>query len=150
MPIQKMRVEVFNEVGDKYTITFNGRITKDKAIRLLDLVELLGGMPNTGNDLSWDWRKGNLTKFERLRLVIETHFPLVWFVSNEAQSAYEIEFKEPIRLSTVSTYLSRMVERGILLKNREDNRIRFRSSNEIAKRIGKARFKAFKGNTERN
>jgi predicted transcriptional regulator len=40
----------------------------------------------------------------------------VWFSSREVQSVYEQEFKEPISLSTVATYLSRMTEKGFLMK----------------------------------
>ncbi|MQY62308.1 hypothetical protein GH146_03345 [archaeon] len=45
MPTKKIRVEIFNN-GDRYTITFEGQVTRDKALRLLDLVELLGGYAN--------------------------------------------------------------------------------------------------------
>ena len=45
MPARKMRVELFDSEGNRYTIAFEGQITRDKAVRLLDLVELLGGMP---------------------------------------------------------------------------------------------------------
>ena len=42
MPARKMRVEVFDGSGNRYTITFQGQVTREKAIRLLELVELLG------------------------------------------------------------------------------------------------------------
>lgn len=135
MPVRKMRVEVYSEAGDKYTITFQGRITRDKAIRLLDLVELLGGMPRIGNEPKWTWRKDKLTKFERVRLVVEKYFPVMWFSSREAQSIYEEEFKEPIRLSMVSTYLSRMADRGLLMKDRTSNRCRYRVATEMMRRV---------------
>ena len=54
----------------------------------------------------------------KVRLIIDKHFPTVWFSSREGQSIYEEEFKGPISLSTVSTYLSRMASRGFLMKNR--------------------------------
>ncbi len=46
LPAKKMRVELFDSEGNRYTVAFEGQITRDKALRLLDLVELLGGMPN--------------------------------------------------------------------------------------------------------
>ena len=48
MPARKMRVELFDSEGNRYTIAFEGQVTRDKALRLLDLVELLGGMPGEG------------------------------------------------------------------------------------------------------
>ena len=48
MPARKMRVELFDSDGNRYTIAFEGQVTRDKALRLLDLVELLGGAPGEG------------------------------------------------------------------------------------------------------
>jgi DNA-binding transcriptional ArsR family regulator len=131
MPARKMRVEIFNSNGDRYTITFEGQVTREKALRLLDLIELLGGMPivNSG----WNRPTSELSKIDKIRLVVEKSFPIGWFSSRNIQSTYEEEFKEPISLSTVSTYLSRMADRGILTKNRVSNRRRYRIMTEVSK-----------------
>jgi len=131
MPARKMRVEIFNGNGDRYTITFEGQVTREKALHLLDLVELLGGVP-TGNP-RWNRPPSELSKIDKTRLVIEKRFPIGWFSSRDIQSAYEEEFKEPISLSTVSTYLFRMVDRGTLTKNRISNRRRYRIMTEVSK-----------------
>jgi len=127
-----MRVEVFDDNGNRYTITFQGRVTREKAIRILDIVELLGGMrgfsPKRGRSTS------RLSKYDKVRLVIDKDFPTVWFSSGEVQSIYEEEFKEPISLSTVSTYLSRMADRGFLIKNQASGRRKYRMVTEIMKR----------------
>ena len=52
MPARKMRVELFDSDGNRYTIAFEGQVTRDKALRLLDLVELLGGTPGEGPTVS--------------------------------------------------------------------------------------------------
>lgn len=124
MPARKMRVEVFDGSGNRYTITFEGHITREKAVRLLDLVELLGGMP--GGNPGWGDAASKLSKFDRVRQVVEKHFPIVWFTSRDVQSMYEQEFKQPINLATVSTYLSRMADRGILAEGGMSNRRRYR------------------------
>jgi len=130
MPARKMRVEVFDGSGSRYTITFEGQITREKAVRLLDLVELLGGIP--GGNPGWEEPAAKLSKFDRLRRVVEKHFPIVWFTSKDVQSMYEGEFKESISLSTVSTYLSRMANRGILAESGMSNRRRYRATIETA------------------
>ena len=73
MPARKMRVELFDNEGNKYTIAFEGQITRDKAIRLLDLVELLGGMPGetSTNQPSNIIAKNNLSRFEKVKLIIK-------------------------------------------------------------------------------
>jgi DNA-binding transcriptional ArsR family regulator len=131
MPARKIRVELFNGSGDRYTITFEGQVTREKALRLLDLVELLGGAPTINP--GWNRPTSELSKIDKIRLLVEKRFPIGWFSSKDIQSTYEEEFKEPISLSTVSTYLSRMADRGILIKNGISNRRRYRIVTEISK-----------------
>jgi hypothetical protein len=131
MPAKKMRVEVYDETGNRYTVTFEGRVTRDKAIRLLDLVELLGGMPSSSS--GWTQKGPELSKLDRVQLITEKHFPLVWFSSKDIQSVYEQEFKEPIQLSTISTYLSRMADRGILDRSGPLNQRRYRLMTDVTR-----------------
>ena len=130
MPTKKMRVEIFNN-GDRYTITFEGQVTRDKALRLLDLVELLGGMPTVNPETSSS--ASEISKIEKVRLVAEKSFPVGWFSSKELQSAYEKQFNEPIRLSTASTYLSRLADRGVFIKKCISNQLRYRIMTAISK-----------------
>lgn len=118
-----MRVEISNN-GDRYTIIFEGQITREKALRLLDLVELLGGMSPV-ND-----KKNHFTpevsKIDKVRLVAEKNFPVNWFSSKELKVVYEQEYNEPIPLSTTSTYLSRLSDRGFFIKKCVSNHLRYR------------------------
>jgi len=123
MPTKKMRVEIFNN-GDRYTITFEGQVTRDKALRLLDLVELLGGTPTVGTGSNCS--ASEMSKIEKVRLAAEKNFPVGWFSSKDLQSAYEKQFNEPIRLSTASTYLSRLTDRGFFIKKGASNQRRYR------------------------
>jgi hypothetical protein len=122
-----MRVELFDSEGNKYTVSFEGQITREKAVRILDLVELLGGVSsgteNSGNPMV----AGNgSSKYEKVRVLIQKHFSMVWFSSREIQSAYEQEFKEPISLSTVATYFARMASKGVLVKAGASNRLKYK------------------------
>ncbi len=75
MPARKMRVEVFDGNGNRYTVTFQGQVTREKALRLLDLVELLGGIP-TGNQ-EWESTTLGLSKFDKIRLITDKYFPII-------------------------------------------------------------------------
>ena len=143
MPARKMRVELFDNEGNRYTIAFEGQITRDKAIRLLDLVELLGGMPGeTNNNQSSNLStRNNLSRFDKANLIIQKRFPLIWFSSKEIQSIYEQELKEPISLSTVSTYLSRMTKRGILIRSGQSHNLKYKMVSINSKNILKPKIK---------
>jgi hypothetical protein len=125
-----MRVELFDGEGNRYTVAFEGQITRDKALRLLDLVELLGGVPSEGvNPGAGNTLAGtSSSRFEKVRFVIQKSFPLIWFSSRDVQSAYEQELREPVSLSTVSTYLARMASKGFLLRVGENNNLKYKTT----------------------
>ena len=128
MPARKVRVELFDTEGNRYSISFEGQVTRDKALRLLDMVELLGGMPGGGNPGTGPITSGNeLSKYDKVRVLVQKNFPAVWFSSREVQSMYEQEFKEPISLSTVATYLSRMSTKGFVQKMGSSNSLRYKA-----------------------
>lgn len=125
-----MRVELFDGEGNKYTVAFEGQMTREKAVRLLDLVELLGGMsPGSPRAGAVSEAAGvGLSKYDKVRTLIQRSFPLVWFSSREVQTAYEQEFKEPLTLSTAATYLARMSSRGILTKTGPPNSLKYKTA----------------------
>ena len=137
MPARKIRVELFDSDGNRYTIAFEGQVTRDKALRLLDLVELLGGAPGESPNISAGNTLPNkvLSRFEKVQLVIQKNFPLIWFSSKDIQSIYEQELKEPVSLSTVSTYLSRMSVKGMLLRTGGPNNLKYKTAPNISPAI---------------
>jgi len=123
LPAKKIRIEVYDESGNRYTITLDGRISRKNVLKLLDIVELLGGMQRETSPI----RSGeSLTKFEKIQSIIENNFSSSWFSAKEVQSKYENTTGEQIGLSTVSTYLSRLSEQGLLIKQKISNRTRYR------------------------
>jgi hypothetical protein len=138
-----MRVELFDNEGNRYTIAFEGQITRDKALRLLDLVELLGGMPDegvnsgAGNTLAG----GSSSRVDKVRSVIQKSFPLIWFSSKDVQSVYEQELNEPVSLSTVSTDLTRMAKKGLLLRVGDNNHLKYKIAPQVPRATVKQQIK---------
>lgn len=143
MPARKMRVELFDSDGNRYTIAFEGQVTRDKALRLLDLVELLGGAPGEGQAVNNSQTMPNrvLSRFEKVQAIIQKNFPLIWFSSKDIQSVYEQELKEPVSLSTVSTYLSRMTTKGMLMRTGTSNNLKYKNAPNIPQATLKQRIK---------
>ncbi len=55
------------------------------------------------------------SKIERVASIIRNHYPEGdWFTSNEVCELYEIIFREGVKMSTVSTYLSRLADENML------------------------------------
>jgi predicted transcriptional regulator len=142
MPARKMRVELLDGDGNRYTVAFEGQVTREKAVRLLELVELLGGMPSEGGSKvppGSDFVERAVSKYEKVHKVVQRSFPLTWFSSKDVQNAYEQEFKEPLALSTVATYLSRLSAKGLLTRTGALNSLKYRLSEEYSgSRVGQA------------
>ena len=143
MPARKIRVELFDGEGNRYTIAFEGQITREKTVRLLDMVELLGGVTNQG--ANFDPSNGNsnlnVSKYEKAKMIIQRSFPIIWFSSKEIQAAFEQEFKEPIGLSTVATYLSRLSNKGVLTKSGNANSLKYKLTRvQVEARVEEARM----------
>lgn len=141
MPARKMRVELFDNEGNRYTLAFEGQITRDKALRLLDLVELLGGVPDEHPSGARNFPVEATSRFEKVRVVIQKNYPLVWFSSKDIQLVYEQDLKEPISLSTVSTYLSRMANKGYLLRTGGANNLKYKISSMTPQAVIKQTIK---------
>lgn len=73
----------------------------------------------------------DLTLRQRLEMFIKYDFDAEWFTSKEVKRAYEEKF-DPIPLSTVSTYLARMYQEGILERRGNRNERRYRLSSQVA------------------
>ena len=138
MPARKMRVELFDSEGNKYSVAFEGQMTREKALRLLDLVELLGGSVNA--ETSSIMPSSRLSKYGKVHALLQKAFPIVWFSSKEVQAAYEEELKEPISLSTVATYFARMANKGLLMKAGTSNRLKYKLVQSIPQTVIKQKI----------
>jgi predicted transcriptional regulator len=78
-------------------------------------------------------------KLTRLARLVERRFPYTNFTSRDVVEAYQSEYGEQISLSTASTYLSRLAERGFLERAWGSmNNIRYRLPRERAEEVGDA------------
>jgi hypothetical protein len=109
----------------------------------LDLVELLGGAPGEGPTVSAGTALPNkvLSRFEKVQAVIQKNFPLIWFSSKDIQSVYEQELKDPVGLSTVSTYLSRMATKGMLLRTGGPSSLKYKTAPNLSQATIRQRIK---------
>jgi hypothetical protein len=110
---RRIRIEFDDGKGGNYTITLDGSISRDKTLKIIDMVELLGGTQKNDKPM---FTEG--TVLEKIYNLIEQQFPLGLFSSSDLLEAYEDKYNHPIKLSTVSTYLYRLTEKGLLKKEK--------------------------------
>lgn len=122
MKPRRFKLEFYDDQGVRHAITIDGQITREKVGKLLDLVEVMAGTPRaTASALGVSPRK-----FDRLASALFTTLKDKTFVAADAKKAYEVAFSEKIPLSTVSTYLTRLVERGVLERSDEGRAVSYR------------------------
>jgi len=112
---RRLKVEFYDSEGVRHSIAIDGPVTKEKVAKILDLVELMAGTPQTSlAALGLSPRK-----FDKLTSTIISQLKGRSFTSGEARKAFESTFQEKIPLSTVSTYLTRLADRGVLEREQE-------------------------------
>jgi hypothetical protein len=100
MARKRIRIDMEDTDGTKYDIKLEGNVTRDKILKVFEMMDLMNieeGTKTTNLD----------TIGAKIWNIIDKHFPIGKFTSNEILEKYEDEYNEPIKLSVVSTYLSR-------------------------------------------
>jgi hypothetical protein len=128
---KKIKIEFEDADGSKYNLSLDGVISKNKMLKVYELMETLntpGGLPYEENDnrhgnvLAHDGKSNGdrLTSVgSKIWHIVENKFNNTTFTSTDIQELYEEEFKEPMRLDAIATYLSRYVNRNKLIRNRK-------------------------------
>lgn len=113
---KRVKVEFQDEKGTKYSLAVEGRISREKVLKIMDLMELVEGTESIEEPAP-----NESSTFGRVFKIIETSYPGKEFSSADIARDYEELHGEPIALSTVSTYLSRFAERGTLKRQKFGN-----------------------------
>ena len=114
---RKVRIEFQDERGTKYTLAVQGTLTRDKIAKLVDLMELMDAPLEPSLRPSPD----DQTFFGKLQALINSEFAVNDFSSSDLAKACEERYNQPVKLSTISTYLSRLADRGVLKRQRFSN-----------------------------
>jgi hypothetical protein len=109
---RRIKIEFWDDHGAKHTLSVDGQLTREKVARILDYVELMG---SAVPQLSGTRQPSARRKLDRLwDLVLTQLKDRLSFVSKDVKDLYEETYAERISLSTVSTYLARLTQRGLL------------------------------------
>jgi len=110
-----MKIEFSDEDGSKYTISLEGKPSKNKLDKLISIIDELDNANTITPIFTLD------TTYNKTLKLIEDKYPLGSFTSNDILEVFEDEYKTPIKLSTVSTYLTRLLQKGHLKRERIGN-----------------------------
>tara|TARA_B100001167_G_scaffold33438_1_gene18439 strand:+ start:515 stop:901 length:387 start_codon:yes stop_codon:yes gene_type:complete len=108
---KRIRINLEDQEGAKYKFDIEGNVTKDKVLKLFELMDLMNiedgqNTPDLGSVGGKIWN------------IVENSFPAGRFTSSSVLEKYEDEYNEPIKLSVVSTYLARFSSRNRIQRTR--------------------------------
>jgi hypothetical protein len=115
---KRVRVEITDDEGATYSLALHGKFSHDKVMRMMDLLDLLGRSDHTASHLN---PPDESTTYGRILKLIQSSYPVKEFSSADIARDYEDMHASPIPLSTVSTYLSRLADRGLLNRQKFGN-----------------------------
>jgi len=115
---KKVKVEITDEEGTTYSLALQGKFSQDKVMRMMELLDLLG---QTDHNILDNIAPDKSTAYGRILNLIKSSYSAKEFSSADIAREYEDQHASPIPLSTVSTYLSRLADKGILKRQKFGN-----------------------------
>ena len=116
---RKFKIELEDAEGSKYNLSLEGNVSKDKIMKIVEFMDLLNIESNGNGEAETSGIRAPASVGDRIWSLVEGKFPYGGFTSTDILELYEDQYNEPIKLSIISTYLSRYSERGRLARNRQ-------------------------------
>lgn len=105
MARKRIRIDLEDSDGAKYNFSLEGNVTREKMLKIFELMNLMNiEEPEGSAQLD--------TVGAKIWNIIDKNFPIGKFTSSMILEKYEDEYEEPIKLSVISTYLSRFAVKG--------------------------------------
>jgi len=112
MARKRIRIDLEDADGAKYNFSLEGNVTREKMLKIFELMNLMNiEEPEAGAQLDSIGAK--------IWNVIDKNFPIGKFTSSMILEKYEDEYEEPIKLSVISTYLSRFAVKGKVVREKQ-------------------------------
>ena len=105
MTSKRIRIDVQDKDGAKYDFKIEGNVTSDKLLKIFELMDLIN-IEESGDTTKPGSVGGKIWH------IVDKYYPTGRFSSSEILERYEDEYNEPIKLSVISTYLSRFTSKN--------------------------------------
>jgi hypothetical protein len=111
MVVRKTKIETILNDGSKISITFNDNDPK-KIKRFIEFLEMFNSDGYENNNGSSFVAVKSI--YDKIRNIVEFEFGRASFSLTDLYRAYYLKYNEEIKKSTLATYLTRMMEEGVL------------------------------------
>jgi len=100
MAKKRIRIDMEDSDGARYDIKIEGNVTRDKVLKIFEMMDLMN-IEEEQETINMD------SVGSKIWHIVDKFFPMGKFTSTNILEKYEDEFNEPVKLSVISTYLSR-------------------------------------------
>ncbi len=105
MAKKRIRIDMEDSDGARYDIKIEGNVTRDKVLKIFEMMDLM--------NIEEEQEATNMDSVgSKIWHIVDKFFPVGKFTSTNILEKYEDEFNEPVKLSVISTYLSRFSSKG--------------------------------------
>lgn len=105
MAKKRIRIDMEDSDGARYDIKLEGNVTRDKVLKIFEMMDLM--------NIEEEQETVNIDSVgSKIWHVVDKFYPMGKFTSTNILEKYEDEFNEPVKLSIISTYLSRFSTKG--------------------------------------
>ena len=105
MAKKRIRIDMEDADGAKYDIKLEGNVTRDKVLKIFEMMDLM--------NIEEEQEITNIDSVgAKIWHIVDKFFPMGKFTSTNILEKYEDEYNEPVKLSIISTYLSRFSTKG--------------------------------------
>ena len=110
---KRIRIDLEDADGAKYNFSLEGNVTRDKMLKIFELMDLMNIEEQEESSTQLDSVGGKIWN------IIDKYYPIGKFTSSMILGKYEDEYEEPVKLSIISTYLSRFATKGRVARERQ-------------------------------
>ena len=105
MAKKRIRIDMEDSDGARYDIKLEGNVTRDKVLKIFEMMDLM--------NIEDEQETVNIDSVgSKIWHIVDKFYPMGKFTSTNILEKYEDEFNEPVKLSIISTYLSRFSTKG--------------------------------------
>ena len=105
MAKKRIRIDMEDSDGARYDIKLEGNVTREKVLKIFEMMDLM--------NIEEEQETTNLDSVgAKIWYIVDKYFPMGKFTSANILEKYEDEYNEPVKLSVISTYLSRFSSKG--------------------------------------
>ncbi len=111
MAKKRIRIDMEDSDGARYDIKLEGNVTKEKILKIFEMMDLM--------NIEEEQEPTNMDSVgSKIWNIVDKFFPMGKFTSTNILEKYEDEYNEPVKLSIISTYLSRFATKGRVNRTR--------------------------------